>query len=421
VAPITLLDTVVQCETIEGCKHVFAFLQSRADKLLKGKLGLKSKMTFLRICNCLMRRLSKTNNTIFCGEILMLLAYVLPLDEPSGVNKNGKTNKDNVTIFEDLEKEADAAMGETGDEGEDGAETRPQLSAEQGKEKQVNHRFYGVLWSLQSYFSDAALLSAPEEFAALTKGLVLVLDAFETNKLTSHDAMSAQGSDHYFPKYLTSSKLMSLQMRDPAFRRHILLQCLILFQSLDTPTFCKKNSLTLNASQRETLKALRTRTLEQLQSTPVDADSAEFSATTEAAVSVNEKIWTKWKDEEKCPALVAKPVDLSKPLELPQKAAPVVRAKRSRTVDTSLAALMGEQTVQQINGHVSLGNAELGRLWALPPNLLVCEDSEREFAPNLQEYLQRLLDEEEVCACVSVCVRVCLCLYICASFVLELF
>jgi hypothetical protein len=80
-------------------------------------------------------------------------------------------------------------------------------------------------------------------------------------------------------------------------------------------------------------------------------------------------------------------VDLSKPLELTVKAVPVVKAKRSRTVDLNLAAMAGEQLVQTVNGRPSMGNPELGRLWALPGNLEVCEDSERKFAPNLTEYL----------------------------------
>src|SRR4051812_26997876 len=37
-------------------------------------------------------------------------------------------------------------------------------------------------------------------------------------------------------KYLTSSRLLSLQLRDPTFRRHLLLQLVILFQYLINPT-----------------------------------------------------------------------------------------------------------------------------------------------------------------------------------------
>jgi THO complex subunit 1 transcription elongation factor len=49
-------------------------------------------LTLLRTLNELLRRLSKmgTQNTEFCGRILMFLSQVFPLGERSGVNLRGE-------------------------------------------------------------------------------------------------------------------------------------------------------------------------------------------------------------------------------------------------------------------------------------------------------------------------------------------
>ncbi len=54
----------------------------------------------LRLCNELLRRLSKAKNTVFCGRILILLSSVFPLTERSGVNLRGDFNTENVTLVE---------------------------------------------------------------------------------------------------------------------------------------------------------------------------------------------------------------------------------------------------------------------------------------------------------------------------------
>merc|ERR1712130_67619 len=97
-APFSLLESVFDYQTIQGCCKIFEFLESRIEFLRSPELWTKlAQLAFLRICNGLLRRLSKTNNTIFCGKILMLMAYVFPLDDPSGQNKNSKFNIANVT------------------------------------------------------------------------------------------------------------------------------------------------------------------------------------------------------------------------------------------------------------------------------------------------------------------------------------
>merc|ERR1712130_424873 len=97
-APFSLLESVLEYQTIDGCWKIFKFLEKRIEVLIHSKMWTKlAQLAFLRICNGLLRRLSKTNNATFCGKVLMLMAYVFPLDDPSGQNKNSKFNIANVT------------------------------------------------------------------------------------------------------------------------------------------------------------------------------------------------------------------------------------------------------------------------------------------------------------------------------------
>lgn len=62
-------------------------------------------LVLLRMCNELLRRLSKEINTVFCGRILMFLANTFPLGERSGVNLRGDFNND--MIANDTEEQVD--------------------------------------------------------------------------------------------------------------------------------------------------------------------------------------------------------------------------------------------------------------------------------------------------------------------------
>jgi hypothetical protein len=42
--------------------------------------------SLLRICNALLRRLSKAQETVFCGRILMFLANLIPIEDRSGMD-----------------------------------------------------------------------------------------------------------------------------------------------------------------------------------------------------------------------------------------------------------------------------------------------------------------------------------------------
>lgn len=61
-----------------------------------------SKLSVLRICNQLLRRLSRASSSELCGRILMFLTRLLPLLDRSGLNVQGQFNTSHSTPVEDV-------------------------------------------------------------------------------------------------------------------------------------------------------------------------------------------------------------------------------------------------------------------------------------------------------------------------------
>ena len=99
---LSVLEDAFDTQTIPVSERLFGFLESLADYFEKegveGARGVGP--ILLRICNELLRRLSRVLNTTFCGRIMIFLAKCFPLSDRSGVNLRGEFNVDNVTHIE---------------------------------------------------------------------------------------------------------------------------------------------------------------------------------------------------------------------------------------------------------------------------------------------------------------------------------
>lgn len=90
--PFTVLQDLLETQTIASCSHIFSWIEERSARLTEGLVPQKGKaLVLLRTLNDLLRRLSKTGGTtMFCGRILTFLSGVFPLGERSGVNLRGE-------------------------------------------------------------------------------------------------------------------------------------------------------------------------------------------------------------------------------------------------------------------------------------------------------------------------------------------
>ncbi|KAL1207916.1 THO complex subunit 1 [Cardamine amara subsp. amara] len=265
-----LLEDLTEMSTMKNCKDVFGYIESKQDILGKQELFARGKLVMLRTCNQLLRRLSKANDVVFCGRILMFLAHFFPLSERSAVNIKGVFNTSNETKYE-----KDPPKGIS-----------------------VDFNFYKTFWSLQeSFCNPASLTSASTKWQKFSSSLAVVLNTFDAQPLSEEEgeANSLEEEAATFNiKYLTSSKLMGLELKDSSFRRHILLQCLILFDYLRAPG---KNDKDLpSETMKEELKSSEDRVKKLLEITP--PKGKEFLRAVEHILE-REKNWVWWKRQKK--------------------------------------------------------------------------------------------------------------------------
>lgn len=82
--PIVLLSDIFDIYTIVECETLFGFVEKNVS-IWKDELFFSAcKNNLLRMCNDLLRRLSRSQNTIFRGRILLFLASFFPFSERSG-------------------------------------------------------------------------------------------------------------------------------------------------------------------------------------------------------------------------------------------------------------------------------------------------------------------------------------------------
>ena len=56
----------------------------------------------LRACTELLRRLSRAEDTVFCGRVFIYLFQSFPLGDKSAVNLRGEYHVENTTVYDDV-------------------------------------------------------------------------------------------------------------------------------------------------------------------------------------------------------------------------------------------------------------------------------------------------------------------------------
>lgn len=311
--PMMCIHDLFEGLTARRCGDAFAFLEERTDKLQSLTQDKLSQAALLKSCNTLLQRLSKSSDLLLCGRVLMFLANVLPLSERSGVNLKGEFNK-NTTEFEEELGGDEAERMET----EGGGEKEFKLQSLDEKlegQLEVSFNMYKTFWGLQKWLHNPLLLltapQAPHNLEAVVSGMGIVLDNFAAYTVSDVEAMAADGADRefYFPGFLTSTRLISLELQDMHFRRHVLVQYLIVLMYVLDPSMHPPKSSDIRKTQVEGLQKLVTRCWGLLEQIP--PRGAQFVAQLRKIMD-RENNWALWK-KDKCqdfslPPLMDEPV-----------------------------------------------------------------------------------------------------------------
>ncbi|XP_037132806.1 THO complex subunit 1 isoform X1 [Syngnathus acus] len=384
--PFVLLGDVLDSLPLDQCDNIFNFVEENVSTWKSNSFYTAGKNYLLRMCNDLLRRLSKSQNTVFCGRIQLFLARLFPLSEKSGLNLQSQFNLDNITVFNKNEDESTFTLKHTGEK-EDGMEVE---EGEMGEEEApascsipIDYNLYRKFWTLQDYFRNPVQCYDKVSWMTFLKYSDETLAVFKSFKLDDMQAskrkleeLRASGGEHvYFAKFLTSEKLMDLQLSDSNFRRHILLQYLILFQYLKGQVKFKSSSCLLNDDQSAWIEETTKLVYQLFREIPPDGD--KFATMVERILNTEEN-WIAWKNEGCSSFVKERPVD-DKPK----------RPSRKRAAPEDF---LGKGPDRKI----FMGNDELTRLWNLNlDNMEACKSDSREFMPSLDEFFAEAIEQAD--------------------------
>lgn len=136
--PIVLLGDVFDAVTLDQCELLFTYVEDNVAVWREDWIFTACKNNLLRMCNDLLRRLSRSQNTVFCGRILLFLAKFFPFSERSGLNIVSEFNLENLTEYESDGTEI-SGNGTLGGDSEN-------------VQVKIDYNLYSKFWALQDFF-----------------------------------------------------------------------------------------------------------------------------------------------------------------------------------------------------------------------------------------------------------------------------
>lgn len=137
--PVVLLGDTFESLTLDKCEEMFNFVEINVDVWKEELFFTGCKNNLLRLCNDLLRRLSRSTATVFCGKILLFLAKFFPFSERSGLNIVSEFNLENITEYGQDPDDMDI-------------QTEIPSSSEEQRNIIIDFTFYSKFWQLQDFF-----------------------------------------------------------------------------------------------------------------------------------------------------------------------------------------------------------------------------------------------------------------------------
>jgi len=374
----------------------FNFVEEKINIWRSEAMLAAGKNYLLRMCNNLLRRLSTLRNTVFCGRIQLFLAQLLPLDEKSALNIMGAFNLDNVTVYA-----SDPSVNDDNFQNLNTSETGA-MDTDDSKtvkdNKAIDYELYKKFWALQDYFRNPNQCYDRQKWSVFVSNVVTVLKIFAQHKLEtltmkqkSLDGMESEEEENvYFPKNLTSEKLFDLQLGDVNFRRHVLVQLLVLFQYLlmKDVKFKPQAHQTTPDDMVAWINSHQEKVYALLEESP---PNGSLLVKTLKHVLAREQIWNSWKNNG-CPAYVKSDKDKDVSSDSPAVNATTKARTRRTYIGDSFPKDDGGPPSKKLN----LGNKEMTNLWNIEPdNLKACRAENRRIFPEVKDFFQEAAEQLE--------------------------
>lgn len=157
--PILLLSDVFETLTLVECEEMFSFVEEHVQTWTSEPFFSTGKNHLLRMCNDILRRLSKSQNTVFCGRIQLFLAQLFPIEEKSALNLNSIFHTENITAYK---KNPSEFLDEFSSDGVEEGELAS---------TPVDYNLYIKFWSLQDFFRNPPQTFTSVGFRAFKSGI----------------------------------------------------------------------------------------------------------------------------------------------------------------------------------------------------------------------------------------------------------
>lgn len=272
-----LVEDIVDTNRIEDVKACFSFMDSYWAQLREKSLKLSSAtlLRFQKACNMFTRRVSNNQDAEILGAVSFQVAKMLPYNDTAGLNKPFNPNDSHKTPMDE------------------------EIGASVDDSVPVDLKLYQQLWGLQKAFQDPHEQGEPNKWLSAVSSIQAVLDELKQEPIgvaSRSTAVPQDGGKSMIVKYLTSSKLTKLQLRDAAFRRTLLVQCLILLHACAHPKHAvnKPPAHQLKEKQVQELAQLQQQLYEELSRTP--EQGAAFTDVVKTVLE-RETAFVKWKSE----------------------------------------------------------------------------------------------------------------------------
>uniref|UniRef100_A0A6A7FRD8 THO complex subunit 1-like n=1 Tax=Hirondellea gigas TaxID=1518452 RepID=A0A6A7FRD8_9CRUS len=424
--PMLVLSDAFDSMTVQQCERLFSFVESNVAVWKEPLFFTPCKNQVLRMCNDVLRRLSRSQNTIFCGRILLFLARFFPFSERSGLNLISEFNLENITTYTSSEVEDGMEVTQGKEEG--GDDEVKEISAEKedspvkDSKPALDHTLYTKFWALQDFFRNPIQCYQDAPWQMFTTYTNDVLEAFSSFKLEGDNSVAATADkapqfytditvemqnhddtivdalpdvkkiDQYFAKFLTNQRLLELQFSDSNFRRYVLVQLLILCNYLTAVIRFKLE--TLEEIEKCWVHSTELKVFSLMKETPPDGE--QFVEIVKKILR-RENLWNDWKNNG-CPE-IKKPVihplvtsngTVNGKLEgegaEEEKSSIAKRGKKRKLGDLVREADSRNKFV--------MANPEMTRLWNIcPDNVQATQQKKRNFIPSLEDYFMRAIDQ----------------------------
>ncbi|BFZ53998.1 hypothetical protein PYCC9005_001029 [Savitreella phatthalungensis] len=208
--PAQLLESAFDSLALVECEHLFGWLEQNREKLTS---NMGAGLTLLRLCNELLRRLSKGRHAAFSSRILIFLSFAFPLSERSAVNRAGDFNSDKILAIDDSDRGDVMSLP--------GQVDLSKLASD----------LWDTILLLQRTFCNPSALRSQAVLTDFMSSLGTMIEAFQQiETLNGFDVgpIAMQAQSFFTSRLLTTRRLLQFELADPTFRRHMLIQALVI-------------------------------------------------------------------------------------------------------------------------------------------------------------------------------------------------